>query len=126
AGGAPGLRGRAGPRADDGAGRLADSLAGRAIAMRRRWAWSLAAVLAACCPPPAEPAPPPGPAAPARDAVEEHARRLLAEARAIEPVITPLLLELAERAHGDMVKLEHRFKSLASTQRKLRQRMSQD
>ena len=61
--------------------------------------------------------------APSRDSVFVRAaeyRRLAAE---LEPSVTPVLRELAQTVSGQLIGLEHRFKSQASLERKLKTKM---
>lgn len=58
--------------------------------------------------------------------LQERARALLDRAREVEPTVTPLLSQLASAAGGEMVGLEHRFKTLESTLRKMRLELSED
>lgn len=53
-------------------------------------------------------------------ALEQRAASFIDRAARLEPNITPLLTELAERFHGEMYKLEYRLKTPKSTLRKLR------
>ncbi len=80
-------------------------------------------------------APAPGPtsttaalprSAPARDPVADRAAALVAHAAQVEPGVTPLLVELAALHGGEMVKLEFRLKTAASTARKLAAAMAAD
>lgn len=59
------------------------------------------------------------------DPVSARVAALISLAREIEPTLTPLLVELAEREGGEMVKLAHRLKTEASTERKLRTELAQ-
>lgn len=58
--------------------------------------------------------------------VETYAARLIAQARHHEPSVTPLLLSLADEVGGEMVKLEHRFKTRESCERKIRAALAED
>jgi hypothetical protein len=68
-----------------------------------------------------------GPSAGETDAVlESRARELLDRAREIEPEVTATLIRLAGEAGGEMLGLEHRFKTLESSLRKLRLMLTED
>jgi hypothetical protein len=120
-----------------------------------KWRQSAALVallwLGACCPPVASQPPVPpvdgppaaqtnaagsaatsaGPPAnasqPSRDAaLEQRAKELVAEATNAEPSVTPVLVDLAGKAGGQMIKLEFRLKTVKSTTRKLRTMLAAD
>lgn len=63
---------------------------------------------------------PPGHPAEARAAV------LVEQAREVEPTITPMLQELAQRQNATLVKLDTRLKTRASTARKLRKELAEE
>lgn len=85
-------------------------------------------VIAGCCSAPpidggvpsASASPAPTVAKPAPDALRAKVAALTQLAERVEPTLTPLLIDLAERRGGEMVKLEFRLKTEASTERKLR------
>lgn len=52
-------------------------------------------------------------------AIAERAQQLVARATVVEPTVTPLLQRIASEVGGKMHKLEHRVKTIASTERKL-------
>lgn len=52
--------------------------------------------------------------------IPKRASQITNRAADIEPSVTPLLVELAEKHRGTMIKLEHRLKTRKSTRRKLR------
>jgi len=51
--------------------------------------------------------------------VPARAEQYLLQARDLEPFVTALLREIAERREGDLVGLEHRFKTRKSLERKI-------
>jgi hypothetical protein len=61
---------------------------------------------------------------PAADPIAARADEIIAEARAAEPLVTPVLVQVAREHSGEMVKLEHRLKTKSSTIRKLKTRMA--
>lgn len=101
---------------------------------RHRWTWGVILLAAGCASAPsastsgvASSAPRAGAtAAPVPDQVETRAEQLVSRAKALEPSVTPALEQLAEKAGGALVKLEHRFKTPASTARKLRLELAND
>jgi hypothetical protein len=58
--------------------------------------------------------------------LQRRAEALLSRAREVEPPVTELLMRLAGEAGGEMVGLEHRFKTLESTLRKMRLILSEE
>jgi hypothetical protein len=102
--------------------------------------WVLLAILSltVCCPGPAAtpqpvsaPAPTPSSSAaavataqPSSDPVGRRAEALVSLATEVEPDVTPLLKRLAAEQGGEMVKLEYRLKTRASTERKIRERLA--
>ena len=58
--------------------------------------------------------------------LEARARALLERAREIEPEVTAMLVRIAGEAGGEMVGLEHRFKTLESSLRKMRLILTED
>ena len=65
--------------------------------------------------------------APDTDAIlEARARALLERAHEIEPEVTATLIRIAGDAGGEMVGLEHRFKTLESSLRKMRAMLAED
>lgn len=60
------------------------------------------------------------------DDVATYATEILERAAATEPDVTPRLVTVAEQMGGAMVKLEHKLKTRASTERKLRAKMAED
>lgn len=65
------------------------------------------------------------PARPVADPVAARASELVAGAEAVEPGVTPVLVAVARDLDGEMIKLEHRLKTRASTERKLRKLMAE-
>lgn len=108
----------------------------------RRVAFALASLLTACGTP--APVPPPVPATASSvgvapppppvvatdgegsDDVAAFATSILELAAATEPDVTPRLVAIAEKMGGAMYKLEHKLKTRASTERKLRAKMAED
>jgi len=91
---------------------------------------AFALVLAACGPAPSPLGKPvatvavdPAPQTDVADPVAERADEIFAKAQAAEPLVTPVLVQLAREHGGEMVKLEHRLKTKSSTMRKLNKRM---
>jgi hypothetical protein len=72
--------------------------------------------------PAATSAPRPAASAVARpvDGVAARAAALVSKAESVEPAVTPVLVAVASELGGAMIKLEHRLKTRASTERKLR------
>lgn len=62
----------------------------------------------------------------AQDDVAAYASEILSRAAATEPEVTPRLVAVAEKMGGEMYKLEHRLKTRASTERKIRAKMAED
>jgi len=65
------------------------------------------------------------PSRPPDDGISARAAEIVAEARAVEPEVTAMLVALAAELDGQMIKLEHRLKTRASTERKLHKMLSE-